>query len=78
MTEGQQGEGNSVRRFIGWALIVAGVLWMAFAGVCTVAVMTDPGGTDNSGLTALIIVVGLVCVLAGFGVFRLGRRLARS
>jgi hypothetical protein len=78
MTQEPQRERDSVPRFIGWALIVVGVLWMASAGVCTVAVIVQPGGGDNSGFAALIIVVGLVSIAAGFGVFMLGRWLARS
>jgi hypothetical protein len=77
MTQEPPREPHSVRNFVGWALIVLGVLWMAFAGVCTISVMSQ-GGTDNSGWAVLILVVGALSVLAGFGVFRLGRWLARS
>ncbi len=78
MTQDPQRERDPVPRFIGWALIVFGVLWMASAGVCTVAAIVQPGGGDNSGYAVLIMVVGLVSIAAGFGIFMLGRWLARS
>lgn len=78
MTHEPPRERDPVPRFIGWALLVVGVLWMAFAGICTVSVLVSPGGSKNQGFTLLIVVVGLVSVLAGFGVFMLGRALARN
>lgn len=70
-------EPDPVPKFIGWALIVVGVLWMAFSGICSAALILMPGGTDPS-MIALVLVIGGISAVAGFGVFMLGRALSRS
>jgi hypothetical protein len=71
------GDRDPVPRFIGWVLLVVGVLWMATAGVCTVSVLVSAGGGEE-GLVLLFAGIGLIACAAGFGIFMLGRWLARS
>ena len=73
-------ERDPIPRFIGRVLLVVGVLWMALAGICTVAMLVQSGGSANgeSGYLVIFAIVGFVALLAGFGIFMLGRALARN
>jgi hypothetical protein len=68
---------DPVPRFLGWVLLVVGVLWMATAGICTVAVLVQ-SGSGEEGLRLLFAGIGVIAGGAGFGVFVLGRWLARN
>jgi hypothetical protein len=70
---------DPVPRFLGWALMAVGVLWVALAGICTISVLMDSASDANAqALRSLFGVIGGVTTLAGFGVFMLGRWLARN
>jgi choline-glycine betaine transporter len=69
-------------RLFGVLLVIAGVLLTGFSGLCTAAVLMDPGGGPELGdLTSAAIVVGGPFILVGLlmwwgGVkaFKKGRR----
>jgi hypothetical protein len=69
-------------RLFGVLLVIAGVLLTGFSGLCTAAVLIDPGGGPELGdLTSAAIVVGGPFILVGLlmwwgGVraFKKGRR----
>ena len=80
MTHEPPRDRDPVPRFIGWVLLVVGALWMALAGICTVAmiVQSGGGGSNEQAYLALFGIIGFVALLAGFGIFMLGRALARN
>jgi hypothetical protein len=81
MTE-QQPSGDSFGRFMGLVLMGAGVLWMAFCGLCAFGVMatvvTESSGSDAWGSTFAVLLISGVSAAAGYGVFIAGRSLWRA
>lgn len=75
-------ERDPLVRFLGWIFLVVGVLWMAFAGLCAVGMIVEmsqeSSGGGAAGMWLVFGVIGLVGVASGFGVFMLGRWLARN
>ena len=66
-------ERDPVPRFIGWAMMVASVLWILLSGACAFWGLAN----ENDGGT-LLLVIGAVSTVAGVGIFFVGRMLARN
>jgi|CXWL01.1.fsa_nt_gi hypothetical protein len=64
MTE-QQPSGDSFGRFMGLVLMGAGILWMAFCGLCAFSVLASPFFTDGSDMLGLVGLVLFAFAIAG-------------
>ena len=70
---------SSLQRFLGMLLVTLGGLLFALSGACTglgviAGIMTPGGGLEIVGLA---LAIGVLPILAGFGLFRWGVRLMR-
>lgn len=63
-----------VARFLGFAFLLVGVLWMGLSGLCSLFMLQGvaTGGVDLSGL-GIILLIGGPSILIGFGIFAAGR-----
>ena len=67
---------SSLQRFLGMLLVTLGGLLFALSGACTglgvIAGIMTPDGLQIAGLA---LAIGILPILAGFGLFRWGVRL---
>jgi hypothetical protein len=75
MTQEPSRERDPIPRFLGWALMAVGVLWVLASGACAISGLT---GADAASVGTLLLVGSAVSALAGIGIFFLGRLLARN
>lgn len=65
---------NGVQRFIALSLIVIGIFWMGFSGLCTAAFGLSFLQNDQTLLdTAPVLFIGLPSIAIGYAIFAFGR-----
>jgi len=63
-----------VRRFIALSLIVIGIFWMGFSGLCTTAFGISFAQNDQTMMDALpVLLIGVPSIAIGYGIFAFGR-----
>ncbi len=69
-----------MKRLFGGIFVAVGVLMMTGSGLCTIRIIIGAlmGGSNSLTFVPIAGVVGGLPFLAGFGIFRLGRRLTRE
>jgi uncharacterized membrane protein HdeD (DUF308 family) len=63
-----------VRRFIALSLIVIGIFWMGFSGLCTAAFGVSFLQNDQTlSDIAPVLLIGVPSVIIGYAIFAFGR-----
>jgi hypothetical protein len=70
---------NPIRRFIGLALIVLGIFWMAASGLCSLWMIVEgfSKGGNSREMLPIVFLVGGFSVGLGFVFFYVGRWVSR-
>lgn len=68
---------KDMRRLIGLILIVVGVLWLVFTGLCTASVALFIFQSNGPTMNDVVMIVGVagVSALLGWAVYAFGKRL---
>lgn len=70
------GDPGMVAGFFGFIFIVAGILIVTTSGLCTLYVLVQSGG--DLSVIGTVLFVGGVSIVAGYGIYKLGRGLLRG
>lgn len=63
-----------MQRFIALSLIVVGIFWMGFSGLCTVAFGLSFLQNDQTIMdTAPVLLIGIPSIAIGYAIFAFGR-----
>lgn len=65
--------GNDLRRLIGRALIVIGLLWVVMTGLCNMGFLAQMFGEGDWSNADLVLIIGVPSALIGGIIYALGR-----